>query len=142
MVPARMPNRQSPGSPARKITSPVLIFRGSRLRTKAAIALKSGLVVMMSMNKAVAPTRQYPLYQEELLSLHRSFPEIKSIGVYTGGSEVELVKALCEQLAGQTRRPLVKLKEARTQSTRGRSQHGGESASQCCKSHPVATMPL
>jgi hypothetical protein len=42
----------------------------------------------------VEPTRQYPLYQEELLSLHRSFPEIESIGVYTGGSEVELVKAL------------------------------------------------
>ncbi|MGB5240169.1 MAG: hypothetical protein WBN80_05930, partial [Prochlorococcaceae cyanobacterium] len=38
--------------------------------------------------------RQYPLYQEELLSLHRSFPEIQSIGIYTGGSEVELVKAL------------------------------------------------
>jgi hypothetical protein len=42
----------------------------------------------------VTATRQYPLYQEELLSLHRSFPEIESIGVYTGGSEVELVKAL------------------------------------------------
>lgn len=42
----------------------------------------------------VSATRQYPLYQEELLSLHRSFPEIESIGVYTGGSEVELVKAL------------------------------------------------
>ena len=40
------------------------------------------------------PTRQYPLYQEELLSLHRSYPEIPSMGVYTGGSEVELVKAL------------------------------------------------
>jgi len=40
------------------------------------------------------PWRQYPLYQEELLSLHRSYPEIGSIGVYTGGSEVELVKAL------------------------------------------------
>jgi hypothetical protein len=40
------------------------------------------------------PVRQYPLYQEELLSLHRAFPEIPSIGVYTGGSEVELVKAL------------------------------------------------
>lgn len=39
-------------------------------------------------------TRQYPLYQEELLSLRRSFPEIQSIGIYTGGSEVELVKAL------------------------------------------------
>ena len=38
--------------------------------------------------------RQYPLYQEELLSLHRSFPDIESIGIYTGGSEVELVKAL------------------------------------------------
>ncbi len=38
--------------------------------------------------------RQYPLYQEELLSLHRTFPEIASIGIYTGGSEVELVKAL------------------------------------------------
>lgn len=42
----------------------------------------------------ITPTRQYPLYQEELLSLHRSFPEIESIGVYSGGSEVELVKAL------------------------------------------------
>lgn len=41
-----------------------------------------------------SPSRQYPLYQEELLSLHRSFPEVESIGVYTGGSEVELVKAL------------------------------------------------
>jgi len=40
------------------------------------------------------PWRQYPLYQEELLSLHRSYPEIPSIGIYTGGSEVELVKAL------------------------------------------------
>ena len=40
------------------------------------------------------PIRQYPLYQEELLSLHRAFPQIPSIGVYTGGSEVELVKAL------------------------------------------------
>jgi saccharopine dehydrogenase-like NADP-dependent oxidoreductase len=42
----------------------------------------------------VTPTRQYPLYQEELLSLHRSFPGIESIAVYSGGSEVELVKAL------------------------------------------------
>lgn len=40
------------------------------------------------------PWRQYPLYQEELLSLHRSYPEIETIGIYTGGSEVELVKAL------------------------------------------------
>lgn len=40
------------------------------------------------------PVRLYPLYQEELLSLHRAFPEIPDIGVYTGGSEVELVKAL------------------------------------------------
>lgn len=40
------------------------------------------------------PIRQYPLYQEELLSLHRAFPQIPSIGVYTGGSEVELIKAL------------------------------------------------
>jgi hypothetical protein len=42
----------------------------------------------------VTPTRQYPLYQEELLSLHRSFPTIESVAVYSGGSEVELVKAL------------------------------------------------
>jgi hypothetical protein len=40
------------------------------------------------------PTRQYPLYQEELLSLHRAYPEVPTIGIYTGGSEVELVKAL------------------------------------------------
>lgn len=39
-------------------------------------------------------TRQYPLYQEELLSFRRSFPDIDSIGVWSGGSEVELVKAL------------------------------------------------
>jgi saccharopine dehydrogenase-like NADP-dependent oxidoreductase len=39
-------------------------------------------------------SRQYPLYQEELLSLHRSFPNIENIAIYTGGSEVELVKAL------------------------------------------------
>ncbi len=40
------------------------------------------------------PTREYPLYQEELLSLHRAFPAVEAISVYTGGSEVELVKAL------------------------------------------------
>lgn len=40
------------------------------------------------------PTREYPLYQEELLSLHRAFPEVGSIRVFTGGSEVELVKSL------------------------------------------------
>lgn len=44
--------------------------------------------------RELKPTRQYPLYQEELLSLHRSYPEIPSIGIWTGGSEVELVKAL------------------------------------------------
>jgi saccharopine dehydrogenase (NAD+, L-lysine-forming) len=38
--------------------------------------------------------RQYPLYQEELLSLHRSYPAVENMGIYTGGSEVELVKAL------------------------------------------------
>lgn len=38
--------------------------------------------------------RQYPLYQEELLSFRRSFPDIESIGIWSGGSEVELVKAL------------------------------------------------
>jgi len=40
------------------------------------------------------PSRQYPLYQEELLSLHRAFPDIPDLGVFAGGSEVELVKAL------------------------------------------------
>lgn len=40
------------------------------------------------------PTLEYPLYQEELLSLHRAFPEVGSIRVFTGGSEVELVKSL------------------------------------------------
>ncbi|OGV19094.1 MAG: saccharopine dehydrogenase [Lentisphaerae bacterium GWF2_38_69] len=38
--------------------------------------------------------RQYPLYQEELLSLHRTYPDIKTIRVFTGGYEVELVKIL------------------------------------------------
>jgi saccharopine dehydrogenase (NAD+, L-lysine-forming) len=40
------------------------------------------------------PTRMYPLYQEELLSFRRSFPEIAAISVWSGGSEVELVKSL------------------------------------------------
>ena len=40
------------------------------------------------------PTRQYPLYQEELLSFRRSFPDIASMAVFSGGSEVELVKSL------------------------------------------------
>lgn len=40
------------------------------------------------------PWRQYPLYQEELFSLHRSFPEIDTIRIFSGGSEVELVRAL------------------------------------------------
>lgn len=40
------------------------------------------------------PVEQYPLYQEEILSLHQTFPQIASIKVYTGGSEVELVKSL------------------------------------------------
>lgn len=39
-------------------------------------------------------SRQYPLFQEELLSFRRSFPDIETIGVWSGGSEVELVKAL------------------------------------------------
>lgn len=37
---------------------------------------------------------QYPLYQEEILSLHQTFPEIDTIRAFTGGSEVELVKSL------------------------------------------------
>lgn len=41
-----------------------------------------------------SPTREYPLYQEELLSLHRAFPEVGAIRLYTGGSEVELIKSL------------------------------------------------
>lgn len=40
------------------------------------------------------PFRQYPLYQEELLSFRRSFPDIDAIAIWSGGSEVELVKAL------------------------------------------------
>lgn len=40
------------------------------------------------------PWRQYPLYQEELLSLHRTFPEIETIRLFSGGAEVELIKAL------------------------------------------------
>lgn len=38
--------------------------------------------------------RVYPLYQEELLGLRRAFPEIETIALWTGGSEVELIKAL------------------------------------------------
>lgn len=37
---------------------------------------------------------QYPIYQEEVLSLHQTYPFVKSIRVYSGGSEIELVKSL------------------------------------------------
>lgn len=37
---------------------------------------------------------QYPIYQEEVLSLHHSFPEIPCVKIYTGGSEVEVIKNL------------------------------------------------
>ncbi len=37
---------------------------------------------------------QYPIYQEEILSFHDSFPEINSIHVSSGGSEMELIKNL------------------------------------------------
>lgn len=36
----------------------------------------------------------YPIYQEEVLSLHHSFPHIQSVQVRSGGSEVELIKNL------------------------------------------------
>ncbi len=36
----------------------------------------------------------YPIYQEEVLSLHRSFPHIQSVQVRSGGSEIELIKNL------------------------------------------------
>lgn len=36
----------------------------------------------------------YPIYQEEVLSLHHSFPHIQSVQVYSGGSEIELIKNL------------------------------------------------
>lgn len=36
----------------------------------------------------------YPIYQEEVLSLHHSFPHIQSVQVRSGGSEIELVKNL------------------------------------------------
>lgn len=36
--------------------------------------------------------RQYPLFQEELISLKQTYPEVSDIRIYTGGSEVELIK--------------------------------------------------
>ncbi len=36
----------------------------------------------------------YPIYQEEVLSLHHSFPHIQSVQVRSGGSEIELIKNL------------------------------------------------
>lgn len=38
--------------------------------------------------------RQYPIFQEELISIKQSFPEIRNMRIYTGGNEVELVKNL------------------------------------------------
>ncbi len=40
------------------------------------------------------PVEQYPIYQEEILSLHQTYPGVSSIRLYSGGSEVELVKNL------------------------------------------------
>jgi len=37
---------------------------------------------------------EYPIYQEEVLSLHQTFPQASSIRVSGGGSDVELVKNL------------------------------------------------
>ena len=37
---------------------------------------------------------QYPIYQEEILSFHDSFPEVNSFSISSGGSEVELIKNL------------------------------------------------
>ncbi|PIR44521.1 MAG: hypothetical protein COV10_04315 [Candidatus Vogelbacteria bacterium CG10_big_fil_rev_8_21_14_0_10_51_16] len=43
---------------------------------------------------AGAATEQYPIYQEEVLSLHQTYPMAASISVSSGGSEVELIKNL------------------------------------------------
>lgn len=37
---------------------------------------------------------QYPISQEEVLSLHKSYPQIPTIRAYSGGSEIELAKNL------------------------------------------------
>ena len=39
-------------------------------------------------------TETYPIFQEEILSLHQSYPEIEEIRLYCGGNEVELFKNL------------------------------------------------
>jgi saccharopine dehydrogenase-like NADP-dependent oxidoreductase len=38
--------------------------------------------------------QQYPISQEEVFSLHQTYPHISTIRAYSGGSEVELVKNL------------------------------------------------
>lgn len=39
-------------------------------------------------------TETYPIYQEEILSLHGSFPDVPAIHVSAGGSEVDVIRAL------------------------------------------------
>ena len=39
-------------------------------------------------------TETYPVFQEEVLSLHNSYPQIEEIRLYCGGNEVELFKNL------------------------------------------------
>lgn len=39
-------------------------------------------------------TETYPIFQEEVLSLHHSYPQIDEIRLYCGGNEVELFKNL------------------------------------------------
>lgn len=39
-------------------------------------------------------TATYPVYQEEILSLHGSFPDVPTIRISAGGSEVEIIRTL------------------------------------------------
>ncbi|HRM99612.1 MAG TPA: hypothetical protein PKY07_02155, partial [Aliarcobacter cryaerophilus] len=36
----------------------------------------------------------YPVFQEELISLKQSFPQIENLKLFVGGSEIELMKNL------------------------------------------------
>ena len=64
--------------------------------------INDGKLMRLSPFSAIRPFRfdssheveTYPIFQEEILSLHQSYPEIDEIRLYCGGNEVELFKNL------------------------------------------------
>lgn len=70
------------------MAKPAFIHNGELLRLSPFSAIKP-----FSFDPGHA-TETYPVFQEEVLSLHQSYPQIDEIRLYCGGNEVELFKNL------------------------------------------------